>query len=38
VDRTLRLQLTTELLEESGEPGTGPDVEISADIEAFLRG
>lgn len=31
-------ELTTELLEESGEPGTGPDVEISADIEAFLRG
>ena len=29
--------LTTELLEESGSPGTGPDVEITADIEAFLR-
>jgi polyisoprenoid-binding protein YceI len=30
-------ELTTELREESGEPGTGPDVEISADVEAFLR-
>jgi polyisoprenoid-binding protein YceI len=30
-------ELTTELREESGEPGTGPDVEISADVETFLR-
>jgi polyisoprenoid-binding protein YceI len=30
-------ELTTELREESGEPGTGPDVEIRADVEAFLR-
>jgi polyisoprenoid-binding protein YceI len=29
--------LTTELLPESGSPGTGPDVEISVDVEAFLR-
>jgi hypothetical protein len=29
--------LTTELRQESGEPGTGPDIEIRADVEAFLR-
>ena len=29
-------ELTTELREESGEPGTGPDIEIRADVEAFL--
>jgi hypothetical protein len=30
-------ELTAELHQESGEPGTGPDIEIRADIEAFLR-
>jgi hypothetical protein len=29
--------LTAELLEESGEPGSGRDIEIHADVEAFLR-
>jgi polyisoprenoid-binding protein YceI len=29
--------LTAELRQESGEPGTGPDIEIRADVEAFLR-
>lgn len=28
---------TTELRQESGEPSTGPDIEIRADVEAFLR-
>jgi polyisoprenoid-binding protein YceI len=28
--------MTAELLEESGPPGTGADVEIKADVEAFL--
>jgi polyisoprenoid-binding protein YceI len=28
--------LTAELSQESGPPGTGPDVEIRADVEAFL--
>jgi hypothetical protein len=28
--------MTTELVEESGPPGTGADVEITADVEAFL--
>ncbi len=30
-------EFTAELRQESGEPGTGPDIEIRADIEAFLR-
>ena len=30
-------ELTTELGQESGEPDTAPDVEIRADVEAFLR-
>ena len=30
-------ELTAELRQESGEPGTGPDIEIRADVEAFLR-
>jgi polyisoprenoid-binding protein YceI len=30
-------ELTTELRQESGEPGTGPDIQIRADVEAFLR-
>jgi polyisoprenoid-binding protein YceI len=29
--------LATELRQESGEPGSGPDIEIHADVEAFLR-
>jgi polyisoprenoid-binding protein YceI len=29
--------LTTELRGESGEPGSGPDIDIHADVEAFLR-
>jgi polyisoprenoid-binding protein YceI len=29
-------ELTAELRQESGEPGTGPDIEIRADVEAFL--
>jgi polyisoprenoid-binding protein YceI len=28
--------MTAELLEEAGPPGTGGDVEIKADVEAFL--
>lgn len=30
-------ELTTELRQESGDPDSGPDVHITADIEAFLR-
>jgi polyisoprenoid-binding protein YceI len=30
-------ELTTELRQESGEPDTSPDIEIRADVEAFLR-
>lgn len=30
-------ELTAELRQESGEPGTGPDIEIHADVEAFRR-
>ena len=30
-------ELTTELPQESGKPDTGPDIEIRADVEAFLR-
>jgi len=30
-------ELTAELRQESGEPRTGPDIEIGADVEAFLR-
>lgn len=35
--RRVDFDLTTELQQESGEIGTGTDVEIQADLEAFLR-
>jgi hypothetical protein len=30
-------ELTAELRQESGEPGSGPDIEVHADVEAFPR-